>query len=260
MSVSKTDSSPTAPSAGQVALSLLHPSTLFLIGADMVPIFGVVYWGWDVFVLLMLYWLETAVIGLWMIARIAIAPAGSLGPVLINGRPATLSSLWMAGFFLLHGGVFMGGHLLFLWVIFSGAWSEKIHGITDFYNLMVIENGLWIPLLLLFAARGFAFLVHAVRPAAILRLEQLLHLPTTVPAPAGTDAGSIVGEFYSRIIIMQVTIIASAFLAVIIGSLTPLIIMVALKTLADVALHLRLEFGHARKVRRTVASISFGRH
>ena len=50
--------------------ALLHPSTLVLLAANAMPLLGVLYWGWDVFVLLMLYWLETAVIGFWMIARI----------------------------------------------------------------------------------------------------------------------------------------------------------------------------------------------
>src|ERR1700756_1006472 len=96
----------------EAATRLLHPSTLFLIAANWVPVFGVLYWGWDVFVLLILYWLGTATIGIWTIARIAVAPAGSLGPLMVNGRP-TNSRLAMTVFFILHSGMFMGGHLVF---------------------------------------------------------------------------------------------------------------------------------------------------
>jgi hypothetical protein len=45
-----------------VARLLLRPSVLILVAANLVPLIGVIFWGWDAFVLLMLYWLETAVI------------------------------------------------------------------------------------------------------------------------------------------------------------------------------------------------------
>jgi hypothetical protein len=45
-----------------VARHLLRPSVLILVAANLVPLVGVIFWGWDAFVLLMLYWLETAVI------------------------------------------------------------------------------------------------------------------------------------------------------------------------------------------------------
>jgi hypothetical protein len=235
-------------SARQVALGLLHPSTLFLIAADAIPIFGVLYLGWDVFVLLMLYWMETAIIGAWTIARIAAAPPGSMGPLLVNGRP-TNSSGAMAGFFVVHSGMFMGVHMVFLWSIFSGAWARKIHGPLDFFTKMVIGEDLWIPLLVLFVARGLAFLFHALKPEMIQAIERSLHLPTSIKAPAaaGADFGSIIGGFYSRIVLMHVTIIFSAFLAVVLGSIAPLIIMVGLKTMADVVLHLALDLGYVRK-------------
>jgi hypothetical protein len=239
--------------ARQVAAGLLHPSTLFLIAADAIPIFGVLYGGWDVFVLLMLYWMETAIIGAWTIARIAVAPQGSMGPLLVNGRP-TNSSRALAGFFVVHSGMFMGVHMVFLWSIFSGAWAQKIHGPLDFFAKMVIGEDLWIPLLVLFVARGLAFLFHVLKPEMIQTLERSLHLATSIKAPAGTDFGSILGGFYSRIILMHVTIIFSAFLAAVLGSIAPLIIMVGLKTVADVILHLALDFGHVRKVSQALPS------
>ena len=101
-----------ATNARQVAASLLHPSTLLLIAANWIPIVGVLYWGWDVFVLLVLYWLETAIIGVWTIARIVLAPRGSIGPL--------AARLAMAAFFVVHSGMFMGVHMVFLWALFSG--------------------------------------------------------------------------------------------------------------------------------------------
>jgi hypothetical protein len=243
--------------ARQVAASLLHPSTLFLIAANWLPVFGVLYWGWDVFVLLVLYWLETAVIGVWTIARLAVAPRGSMGPLLVDGRP-TDSPIALTAFFLVHSGMFMGGHMLFLWVLFSGKWAREIHGLGDFFGKLVIGTGLWIPLLVLFVVRGVSFLFHELKPESIQKLERSLRLPTAAatPPPASPDAMSIIGAFYGRIVIMQVTIILGAFLAAAVGSIAPLIIMVTLKTCVDVALHLALDFRHAPKVSRALSFTS----
>jgi hypothetical protein len=239
-----------APSTSSVATLLLHPSTLLLVAANAIPLVGVLLWHWDAFLLLMLYWMETAIIGFWTVARIAASPPGTFGPLLINRRPATSSSLAMAAFFIVHSGVFMGVHMVFLWAVFSGDWSRRIHGLHDALDKIVIETGLWIPLLALFASRGGAFLFHVLKPELIRRLEQLLQLPVWLPA-AATDAGAIIGGFYGRIVIMQLTIIFGAFLAGIFGSLAPLIIMIVLKTLVDVVMHLSLDFG--RKSQGTAA-------
>jgi hypothetical protein len=89
-----------------------------------------------------------------------------------------------------------------------------------------------------------SFLFHVVSPDLIRRIEQKLPISGLPPPPApDTDLGPIVGGFYLRIVIMQVTIIIGAFIAVGIGSRVPLIILVLLKTLADVALHMVLDFG-----------------
>jgi hypothetical protein len=244
--------------AGQVARGLRHPSTLLLVAANSLPIFGVLYWGWDVFVLLMLYWLETAIIGGWTIARIAIAPPGSMGKIEINGRPTVAGSLFIAGFFVVHSGIFMLVHMIFLWTLFSGAWSKIIHGPIDFVGKLIIGTDMWIPLLVLFVVRGLAFLFHVLRPEVIQRFEQSLHLRNNAPpeaAPAD-ELGSIIGAFYGRIIVMHMTIIFSAFAAVIFGSIAPLIIMVAVKTVADVALHLQSEFGIVKKTSQTLSAAS----
>jgi hypothetical protein len=240
-----------------VAACLLHPSTLFLIAANWVPVFGVLYWGWDVFVLLVLYWLETAVIGVWTIARIALAPRGSMGPLLVNGRPTT-SPIALTLFFIVHSGGFMAGHLLFLWVLFSGKWSQEIHGPGDFVHKLIIGTGLWIPLLILFVVRGVSFLFHELKPETVQKLERSLRLPmaVAVPPPESPGSMSIIGAFYGRIILMHVTIIFGAFLATAVGSIAPLIIMVGLKTCADVVMHLALDFRHAPKVSRALSFTS----
>ena len=152
----------------------------------------------------------------------------------------------------------MGVHLLFLWVLFADGWSDKIRGVRDFADQMVVATGLWLPLLLLFVGRGVSFLFHVVSPDLIRRIEQALPIRGLPPPPAPDGLGTIIAGFYLRIVIMQVTIIFGGMIAVAIGSLGPLIILVALKTLVDVVLHLVLDFGPRAKQRAGTPTLAAG--
>ncbi|WP_315835534.1 DUF6498-containing protein [Bradyrhizobium prioriisuperbiae] len=195
-----------------------------LIASNLVPIAGILWWDWDAFVLLSLYWLETAVFGFWMILRIlAFSQAGSTGA----GR-SLLSAVGLAGFFMVHAGIFMSAHMVFLWALFSGAWKAQLHDARDFIRLIVIGKGLWLPLLALFVARGAVF-VNDVVNRFVFRRPQ--------PQPTGTDA--IVGGFYQRIMLMHVAIIGGGLVAMQIGSAAPLVVLVLLKTALDIHLERR---------------------
>ena len=117
-----------------MARYLLQPSTLILLAANLVPLVGVIFWDWDAFILLMLYWLETAVIAFWTIVRIATMPRNALGNIHFEGSDKPAAPLALAAFFTLHAGIFMGVHFLFLWELFSGDWPRKIHGLRDFVD------------------------------------------------------------------------------------------------------------------------------
>jgi Family of unknown function (DUF6498) len=114
---------------------------------------------------------------------------------------------------------------------------------------------MWVPLLLLFAVRGLSFLFHVIKPEAIEAFERSLGLPvSSVPVP--DDIGTIVGAFYGRVVVMHMTIIFSAFIAQFFGTIAPLIIMVAVKTLADVSLHLKYDFSNLQKPSSTLATVT----
>jgi len=48
-------------------------STISLIIANLIPIIGVIYWHWDIFPIVYIYFLETAVVGLFGILKIILA-------------------------------------------------------------------------------------------------------------------------------------------------------------------------------------------
>jgi hypothetical protein len=233
--------------APSLAAMLLHPTTLFLLGANAMPLLGVLSWGWDAFVLLMLYWMETAIIGFWTILRIATSPPGTMCPLRINGRPVVNSSLAMAGFFVVLAAMFMGVHMFVLWALFAGDWAGRIHGPRDFYHQIVVATGAWLPLLALFISRGVSFLSCVLKPDVISKLERLL--PFRVPPPARTadDAFTVIGGFYSRMAIMHMAVAFGAFIGLFLGSLAPLLMLVVLKTAVDLGLHLLMDLHYPMK-------------
>jgi hypothetical protein len=199
------------PNVQETGLSL---STFIYVIANLLPLAGVVFWGWDVFVLLVLYWLETAVIGFWTVIRILlVSPEGS---ATLNRMAArVIGRGFTAVFIAVHAGIFMTIHFLFLWSLFAGHWTEEIHSPFDFVRLIVIDSGLWLPLLILFAVRGW-FVVRDV-------------------VAGETDVeGDIIGGLYARIVVMQVAIIFGGWLTIIAGgSIGTLALLVIGKTVVE---------------------------
>jgi hypothetical protein len=226
-----------------MARLLLQPATIILIAANLVPVIGVVLWGWDAFVLLMLYWLETAVIAFWTIVRIATMPRDALGDIKFEGSDKPAAPLALAAFFTVHAGFFMGVHFLFLWELFSGDWPRKIHGVRDFVDQIIVGTGLWLPLIVLFGVRGLLMTFATVEPS----LRRTFRL-----APARTDKRSMLSPsetvlfgLYVRIFVMQATIILGAWFALLIGTAGAYLFLIVVKTTIDVALQAGAEVIHA---------------
>ena len=195
-------------------------TSAILVLANLVPLAGVVWWGWDAFVLLCLYWLETAIIGFWTILRVMTLSQAS-GP----GGRSIAAALALGGFFTVHAGLFMTIHMVFLWLLFAGPWTAAIHDARDFIRLIVIGMSLWIPLLALFVGQGAVFVNDAVNRFAFGKA-----------LPANANTGEIMGGFYKRIVLMHLAIMGGAFVAQAIGTIAPLVVLVLLKTTIEVRL------------------------
>ena len=237
---------------------LLHPSTLLLLGANFLPIIGVIAWRWDAFVLLMLYWMETAIIAFWSIARIAVMPRGALGNLQVGSAgKTTSSSSAFAAFFVLHAGLFMAVHFLFLWMIFSGHWAKTIRGPVAFVEQLVIARGLWVPLIVLFLARGAWFLFHILKPDLLASLARRLRRDRVLkpkPLEPADDPAFVVISLYGRIILMQFAVIFGATLSLLIGTLAPLLVLIVLKTFVDVAFQVLGDLGNKLQAKVTTTS------
>jgi Family of unknown function (DUF6498) len=219
-------------------LPRLASTGITLVG-NLIPLVGVLFWQWDTFQLLMLYWMETVILAFWTLRRLARLPPEDTGNITINGREQPASNAMLVGFFALHAGMFILVHLIFLWAIFSGEWLKKVHGPASFFGELFLANGLWIALVFFLLSGWIAFRIDT-RPAFQDRLDAKLHstkLVERAQKKAGGDAvGAVVGGLYIRIVIMQVAIIFGAWFAGAIGSMAPLLLVIVLKTLVDLAL------------------------
>lgn len=211
-------------------------SALLLLATNMLPILGILFWGWDGFVLLVLYWLETLVIGFWMMFQVAFAPLKRASPPLSAGRVSERSEkrrrrygFFKAAFFTVHAGIFMGVHMLFLWSIFAGTWKERVHSPVDFVRELVIGQDLWVPLAILFCVRGV--LTHA----GLFMPGLASQLGVGISADDGEE--SIIRGFYARIVAMHITLLAGGWIFEnVMSGGRGLVIVVALKILLDLVL------------------------
>jgi hypothetical protein len=210
----------------------------FALAGNLVPLMGVLSWGWDTFQLLMLYWTETVIVWFWTLMRLARLPAGEAGEMTVNGKVTPATNSMLVGFFSLHAGVFILVHLVFLWVLFSGEWLRKVRGgSASFVGELFLGNGIWAALLMFFVAGAIGFLVDTRTRLAATVEEKLGSARLTARAREKSDrVGAVVGALYVRIVIMQVAIIFGAWFADAVGSLAPLLLVIALKTLVDLAL------------------------
>ena len=223
-------------------------TALALVAANLIPLVGVLAFGWDVASLLFIYWLESAVVGFFNVLRMAQAEgtlvdvprgagssaesesqASARGPGDSQTRPATFfglsaesrrqlasaPKLVLIPFFLLHYGLFMAGHLVFLLALFGPP------------RIPALDLGLTASAF--FASHGFSYVTF-----------YLLGGESRHASPA-----SEMQRPYGRIVVMHLTILLGAFLVTRWGSPTvALVVMVGVKILIDLLTHTRL---HARR-------------
>jgi hypothetical protein len=216
----------------------LNLSTLVALAGNLVPLAGVLYWNWDPFQLLMLYWMETVIVAGFALARLGTVPKELLGTIKINGvtRPATHRNL--IELFGLMAATFICVHFLFLWLLFSGDWTKTVRGPISFVQVFVIQSGAWIPLLFALLAGAIAFLTSPTRPQFARDLQARFFGASIVAGPTKFDeathgVGAAVGGMLGRIVVMQIAVIFGAMLAKKYGTQAPLLIVIGLKTLSD---------------------------
>lgn len=188
---------------------------LLLLAANLLPLFGVAFWGWDAFELLILYWCETAIIAIWTIAQVIVLPA-RMDAFLSPTSRSLLGGVGRAIFLSIHAGIFMVVHMMILWSMFGGTWEGVVSGPISLVRKLIVENGLWAPLAAFFVVRGAV---------------TLMALAGMSPDPVSDK--TVVFDLYRRIIVLQLTLIAGGWAIQLIGNSAGPLILVGLKIAID---------------------------
>jgi hypothetical protein len=209
-SAPETPSPPYPPTASAPrGIDFGSPSTLVLIIANLVPLAGVLFLDWRLGDVMVLYWAESAVVGIFNVFKIAVIDR---------------VAVWFAGpFFLAHFGAFMAIHFLFIYVLFVRGIDAQGTGmaLSEVADMFV---QLWPALLALVVSHGFSFFVNFLgrREYAGRTLKTQMHEP------------------YTRIIIMHVTLILGGFIVMGLKTALPvLVLLIAFKIAADAKAHVR---------------------
>jgi hypothetical protein len=203
-----------APATGHPPLTLTSPSALVLIVANLIPVAGSVFLGWNLSDVMVLYWAESAVIGVFNICKI-----------IIIGRWA---ALFAAPFFAAHFGGFMAVHFMFIYTIFIQQFQAGGESAGELAEVALLFTSLWPALAALFISHAYSFVSNFLG-----RKEY-----------RGKTVNDQMSEPYGRIMFMQLVLIIGGGLTMALGSPVPvLLIMIALKIFFDVKAHLKQHSG-----------------
>lgn len=189
---------------------LLRPSSVALIIANLAPLVGVLLLDWQVFDILMLYWVENVVIGVVNVLRMGVSSSGAKG--------------FLIPFFLIHYGLFCFGHLTAVTAIFSDAVGAGTAW-DYFFGTPIFDawhTPLWVAIAAIAASHLFSFFGNFVAGGEYRRVtaRQLMHRP------------------YGRIVVLHVAIIIGAALTQWLGSpVMMLVVLIVAKIVADLRLH-----------------------
>lgn len=186
-----------------------------LVAANLVPLAGVLFFGWTVFATLLLFWLENVVVGAFNIARMLAAQPQS---------PAMWAlKLFLIPFFVFHYGMFVTVHGVFVLTLFGGVAGRGFPTPATFAHAIQaagIAPAAWG--LALSHGVSFAFNYIGAGQYRTAQLQALMMRP------------------YGRVMVLHVVILVGGFLVATLGSpLLPLALLVVLKTGLDLFGHLR---------------------
>jgi hypothetical protein len=191
---------------------LLRPSVFALVAANLVPVYGALFLGWETLPILLLFWVENVIIGLFNALKMLCAGQGHLLKFIL------------VPFFCVHYGMFTFVHGVFVMGFFGGAFRQGSPFPDERAVMEVVQREhLGWAIVGLFLSHALSFVLNYLRggeyrqanPAALMR------------------------QPYGRVVVMHLTILLGAFL--IAALKTPsvaLVLLVVLKVVLDVRSHL----------------------
>lgn len=196
--------------------AVFRPSTVALLMANMVPLFGALFWGWKTYDILVVFWLENVVIGVLNVARM-------VSTLILSRRFALIP---MIPFFCFHYGMFTMGHGFFIKLMF-GPGSENGFEPAPDHNLFDVplpEGEQFLALIALLFSHTVSFVVNFIGKGEYKKATE----KTLMTSP------------YARIIVLHIAILFGGFAVEATGeTIFALVLLVVLKIAIDLFAHLR---------------------
>lgn len=207
-------------------------SIVTLMVANLVPLIGVFFLGWDAAAIVLLYWIENLIVGFFNILRMLV--------VKVESRSKQFQKMFMIPFFCVHFGGFCAVHGFFLMAFFkigspddavapSGAWLGPFIFLQLLYSVVMQlwhsrPPGLEWPAVGLFVSHGISFIKNFINGQQYLSQK----------------LGDIMMRPYKRIVLMHVAIIIGGLLVMKLGSPVALLcVLIFLKIGIDIRLHVK---------------------
>jgi hypothetical protein len=196
---------------------MLTASVLVLIAANLVPIYGALALGWQVFPILLLFWIENVIVGLFNVLKmVSCSPRVPL---------QWAAKVFAIPFFCVHYGMFTLVHGMFVIGLFGGYFlsgADFPDPASFLRSLADLHIGWGVLALLL--SHSVSFALNYIGKGEFRK----------------ATVSGLMGQPYGRVVVLHLTILFGGFGAMELGSpVFVLVLLIALKTFVDVQAHLR---------------------
>ena len=203
-----------------------------LIGANLIPLAGVFFFGWDVSFIVLLYWLENLIVGFYNILKMATAK--------MTEKTANLHKLFVIPFFCIHYGGFCAVHGVFLTVFFKiGSGASPLAGSNNWWGPLIFLQLLFSVIAKLWASRP-PEMIWAVLGLFVSHGISFVENYLLGGEYKKKDLQKLMRQPYQRIVVMHLAILTTGIFVMKLDSPLPLmIILVVLKVFFDLRLHIK---------------------
>jgi hypothetical protein len=192
-------------------------AAILILSSNSIPVAGVVFLGWDPAFIILIYWAESVIIGIFNILMMLVSGVFTSDNIF---RPARFAAaLFLSVFFTVHYGLFMLIHALFIGVLFLNShFAENADPYDSFFYNVFSPDRYLPPILFIAACQLYFFFAYFIRNKWY----------------CSNEPQNFMVKPYVRVFVMQFTIIIGAFIMSATGwKLGPVIIWVASKTATD---------------------------
>jgi hypothetical protein len=199
-------------------LPTLTLSTAALVAANLVPLGGVLLGFWEVYDLVLLFWAENVVVGVFQLLRMA--------TVILRRRDYSLVALMP--FFLVHYGLFTFVHGTFVLSLLAPPGEGNFDAA---FALLLSPEGLLWAMLALVASHAFSFVVNFLGAGEWRAI----------------GAKALMTQPYARVVVLHLVILFGGAASLALGEpMAALALLVVLKIGADIIAHRREHAGTQR--------------